>query len=255
MTAIQSSTIGKSESKTHRLQRMHQEYAILCQEFPEVRCALDFKTPFQLLVATVLSAQTTDKRVNSVTPELFSQYPTPDSMALANLADVENIIHSVGFYHVKAMHIISLSQILVDDFHSEVPADINKLVHLPGVGRKTANVVLGNAFNIPGFPVDTHVARVTGRLHWRKDWRSTHPDPVKIEHDICQCFPPEDWTDLSHRLIFHGRTTCHSRKPDCAHCPLAYTCPSAETFLGTPVDPNDVPVYLHGRIINRKTEL
>ncbi|BDR54032.1 endonuclease III [Bombiscardovia apis] len=232
---------------------MHSEYAILCQEFPQAVCALNFTNPFELLVATVLSAQTTDKRVNSVTPELFLHFSSPEQMAMANPQDVEDIIHSVGFYHAKADHIIGLSNMLIDDYAGQVPTNIDELVKLPGVGRKTANVVLGNAFDIPGFPVDTHVTRVTGRLRWRGDWRSTHPDPVKIEHEICSYFPPKDWTDLSHRLIYHGRTTCHSRKPDCGHCPLAATCPSAELFLGAPVDPDSVPVYENGQLVRQET--
>ena len=219
---------GGRESKTERLTRMHAEYEILRQVYPEAYCALHFHNPFELLVATVLSAQTTDKRVNSVTPELFGRYPDPAALGGANPLDIEDIIHSVGFHHAKAEHLVGLSRMLVDDFHGEVPETMEELTQLPGVGRKTANVVLGNAFQIPGFPVDTHVIRVTGRLRWRTDWRSTHPDPVRIEHEICDCFPPEDWTNLSHRLIFHGRQICHARKPDCLNCPLATTCPSAE---------------------------
>ena len=218
---------GGRESKAERLARMHAEYDILREVYPEAYCALHFHNPFELLVATVLSAQTTDKRVNSVTPELFERYPDPAAMGGANPLDIEDIIHSVGFYHAKAEHLVGLSRMLVDDFQGTVPKTMEELTQLPGVGRKTANVVLGNAFRIPGFPVDTHVTRVTGRLQWRTDWRSTHPDPVKIEHEICDCFPPEDWTDLSHRLIFHGRQTCHARKPDCLNCPLSATCPSA----------------------------
>ena len=220
------------ESKARRLARMYEEYRILCQVFPEAVCALHFRNPFELLVATVLSAQTTDKRVNSVTPELFERYPDPAAMAQAQPAELEAIIHPVGFYHAKARHLLGLSLMLTEDYGGKVPQTMEELTSLPGVGRKTANVVLGNAFNIPGFPVDTHVTRVTGRLRWRTDWRSTHPDPVKIEHEICDCFPPEDWTNLSHRLILHGRATCHARKPDCLHCPLAETCPSAELLAG-----------------------
>ncbi|RBP98863.1 endonuclease III [Bifidobacterium xylocopae] len=225
---------------------MHEEYRILREEFPDAVCALDHTNPFELLVATVLSAQTTDKRVNTVTPELFGRFPDARSMSEAELGEVEAIIHPVGFHHAKAVHLIGLSQMLVDDYDGQVPPDMDELVKLPGVGRKTANVVLGNAFGIPGFPVDTHVTRVTARLRWRDDWKSTHPDPVRIEREICGCFPPEDWTNLSHRLIFHGRVTCHSRKPDCAHCPLAASCPSAESYLGAPVDPDSVPRFRAG---------
>lgn len=216
------------ETKSARIQRMHNEYNILCRIIPQPQCALHFTSPFELLIATVLSAQTTDKRVNTVTPELFATYPTAHDLAAANPTQVEDIIHSLGFYRSKTQHLIGLATALDERFNGEVPQSMDELTSLPGVGRKTANVVLGNAFGIPGFPVDTHVMRVTGRLRWRPDWRSTHPDPVKIEKEITACFPPEEWTDLSHRLILFGRATCHARKPDCAHCPLAATCPSFE---------------------------
>jgi endonuclease-3 len=207
---------------------MQEEYALLCEEIPEPKCALDFSTPLQLLIATVLSAQTTDKRVNTVTPILFSEYPSAADLAAASPERVEDIIHPLGFYRSKSAHIIALADQLQERFDGVVPQRMEELVTLPGVGRKTANVVLGNAFGVPGFPVDTHVMRVTGRLRWRSDWRSTHPDPVRIEREITACFPPEEWTDLSHRLILHGRAICHARKPDCANCPLNATCPSSE---------------------------
>ena len=215
------------ESKRARLLRMHAEYALLCREIPSPRSALNFDSPYQLLVATVLSAQTTDKRVNEVTPALFERFPDPDALAAADLHEVEDIIHPLGFYHAKAMHIISMAVRLEADFSGLVPHSMAELTSLPGVGRKTANVVLGNAFGIPGFPVDTHVIRVTGRLRWRSDWRSSAHDPVRIEREITACFPPEEWTDLSHRLILHGRAVCHARHPDCAGCPLRESCPSA----------------------------
>lgn len=215
------------ESKSARLQRMHAEYALLCEEIPEPRCALNFANPLQLLIATVLSAQTTDKRVNTVTPELFAAYPTAAALAAARPEDVEEIIRPLGFYHAKTRHLLGLAAALEERFGGEVPRAMDQLTTLPGVGRKTANVVLGNAFGTPGFPVDTHVIRVTGRLRWRADWNAPHPDPVKIEREICACFPPEEWTNLSHRLILHGRAVCHARKPDCGACPLAGTCPSA----------------------------
>lgn len=206
---------------------MHAEYDLLCTAIPDPRSALHFTNPFQLLIATVLSAQTTDKRVNSVTPMLFGRFPTPAALAQADLQVVEDIIHPLGFFHAKATHIIALSHELHTRFSDTVPSTMAELITLPGVGRKTANVVLGNAFHIPGFPVDTHVIRVTGRLRWRSDWRSTHPDPVAIEREITAAFPPETWTDLSHRLILHGRAVCHARRPDCANCVLNATCPSA----------------------------
>ena len=215
------------ESKSARLERMRAEYALLCEEIPTPKCALDFSNPLQLLIATVLSAQTTDKRVNTVTPALFAAYPTAAALAAARPEDVEDIIHPLGFYRSKTKNLLGLAAALDADFHGEVPRTMDELTALPGVGRKTANVVLGNAFGIPGFPVDTHVIRVTGRLRWRSDWNGSHPDPVKIEREICACFPPGEWTDLSHRLILHGRAICHARKPDCGSCPLAGTCPSA----------------------------
>ena len=197
---------------------MHQEYAVLCEEIPHPKCALNFSNPFELLVATVLSAQTTDKRVNMVTPELFGEYPGPAALASANPEHVESIIHSIGFHHTKAKNIIGLSYALCERFDGEVPQTMDALTSLPGVGRKTANVVLGNAFGVPGFPVDTHVIRVTGRLRWRSDWASGSPDPKAIEREITACFPPEEWTDLSHRLILHGRAICAS--PTASTAPL-----------------------------------
>ena len=216
------------ESKTARIARMHDEYDILRQVIPAPQCALHFSTPLQLLIATVLSAQTTDKRVNTVTPELFATYPTAAALANANPAQVEDIIHPLGFYRSKTQHLLGLAAALDERFDGDVPHTMEELTSLPGVGRKTANVVLGNAFGIPGFPVDTHVMRVTGRLRWRTDWRVAKSDPVKVEKEVTACFPPEEWTDLSHRLILFGRATCHARKPDCGHCPLADTCPSFE---------------------------
>ena len=213
------------ETKSARLTRMHDEYDILRQVIPAPACALHFSNPLELLIATVLSAQTTDKRVNTVTPELFATYPTARDLAAANPAQVEDIIHPLGFYRSKTQHLIGLATALDERFGGVVPRTMDELTSLPGVGRKTANVVLGNAFDIPGFPVDTHVMRVTGRLRWRSDWRSAHPDPVKIEKEITSCFPPEEWTNLSHRLILFGRA-CPARPPDCANCPLSAPCPS-----------------------------
>lgn len=217
------------ESHRAKLERMHAEYALLCEEIPAPRCALHFSNPFELLVATVLSAQTTDKRVNSVTPALFGAYPDAAALAAADPETVEDIIRPLGFFRSKTQHLLGLATALDRDFAGVVPRTMDELTTLPGVGRKTANVVLGNAFGIPGFPVDTHVMRVTGRLRWRSDWRTAKSDPVKVEREICACFPPEEWTDLSHRLILHGRAVCHARKPDCAACPLNETCPSSLT--------------------------
>ena len=218
------------ESRQARIARMHAEYALLCSEFPSPRSALEFTSPFQLLIATVLSAQTTDRRVNQVTPELFDRFPDPEALARADPHLVEQIIHPLGFYRSKTEHIVALAQALQTRFSGTVPTTMETLVTLPGVGRKTANVVLGNAFAIPGFPVDTHVIRVTARLRWRTDWRSAHPDPEHIEREITACFDSSEWTNLSHRLILHGRATCHARRPDCTACPLHDTCPSAFTL-------------------------
>ncbi|KFI59040.1 endonuclease III [Bifidobacterium gallicum DSM 20093 = LMG 11596] len=206
---------------------MHSEYALLCDEIPYPKCALNFSTPFELLIATVLSAQCTDKRVNETTPVLFEAYPTAHELAAANPQDVEDIIHPLGFFRAKTKHIIALSQAIVHEFDGEVPGTMEQLVTLPGVGRKTANVVLGNAFHVPGFPVDTHVIRVTARLHWRASWNDPKAKPELIEQEITACFPPSEWTDLSHRLILHGRNVCKARRPLCEQCPLNLTCPSS----------------------------
>ncbi|PAU68553.1 endonuclease III [Bifidobacterium criceti] len=222
--------MAAQESKRARVTRMHDEYDRLCAFIPVTKCQLDYTTPFELIVATVLSAQTTDKRVNSVTPALFAQYPDADALAQANIADVESIIRVLGFYRMKSKHIIELAQALVARFGGEVPHTMDELTSLPGVGRKTANVVLGNAFGVPGFPVDTHVIRVTGRLGWRDT--AGKPSPEAIERDITACFPREEWTDLSHRLIIFGRSVCTARAPQCAWCPLNDSCPSAGDFLG-----------------------
>ena len=219
------------ESRKARITRMHRQYETLCEFIPTVKCQLDFHTPFELLVATILSAQTTDKRVNSITPELFGTYPTAAALADARLEDVESIIRPLGFYHVKAEHIIAVARQIVERFGGQIPQTMEELTSLPGVGRKTANVVLGNAFRVPGFPVDTHVIRVTGRLHWRDDWMKTSTTPERIEQEITGCFPESEWTDLSHRLIIFGRNICTSRSPECENCPLLPTCPSAGEFL------------------------
>jgi endonuclease-3 len=183
---------------------------------------LDHINPFQMLVATILSAQTTDRSVNSVTPALFARYPDAAALAHANPADVEAIIKPTGFFHVKAKTIIGASAALVERFHGEVPPRIEDLVTLPGVGRKTANVVLGVAFGIPGFAVDTHVKRLTRRLGLTKS-----TDPVKIETDVTRLLPPEEWTGFSLRLILHGRRVCLARVPRCPECVLNDFCPSS----------------------------
>lgn len=209
------------ESATSMRKEARAIYRILTKSYPDVHCELDFQSPFQLLVATVLSAQCTDKRVNQVTPKLFKKYGTPRRMAGASVVDLEEIIHSLGFYHSKAQNIKSLSERLITEYNAEVPSDLSELVTLAGVGRKTANVVLGHAFGIPGITVDTHFGRLSRRFGW-----SDSLDPVKVEHEVAALIPQKEWTNLSQRMIWHGRRICHSRKPACGACPLAALCPS-----------------------------
>ena len=210
-----------TESRTALIKRARKINGILGEVFPDAKCELDFNNPLQLLVATVLSAQCTDKRVNQVTPALFKKYPTVQKLASAPRADLEEAIKSTGFYRNKATSIHGLAAAILEKHNGKVPGDMESLVKLPGVGRKTANVVLGNAFGVPGITVDTHVGRIARRLGW-----TTNTDPVKVEFDIMELFDPKDWTMLNHRLIFFGRRICHSRKPACGACPLAKICPS-----------------------------
>ena len=196
-------------------------YRVLTKTYPDVRCELDFKTPFQLLCATVLSAQCTDKRVNMVTPKLFKKFGTPKKMAGADLLVIEELIHSTGFFRSKARSLKGLSIKIMDEYGGEVPPDLTQLVKLPGVGRKTANVVLGHAFDIPGITVDTNFGRLSRRFGWSKSM-----DPVKVEFDVGALIYRNEWTNLSQRMIWHGRRICHSRKPACAACPLAKLCHS-----------------------------
>jgi len=203
---------------TRRARRM---YRLLHERYPYAHCELDFTTPLELLVATVLSAQTTDARVNLVTPTLFARYPTAADYAAADRAEMETIIASTGFFRAKTNSLVSLGAALVERFGGVVPGRLADLVTLPGVGRKTANVVLGNAFGIPGVTVDTHVGRLVRRFGW-----TAEEDPVKVEHAVGAIIQKRDWTMLSHVLIFHGRRTCHARRPACGACPLARMCPS-----------------------------
>ena len=191
------------------------------QVYPNAHCELVFSNPLELLIATILSAQCTDKRVNSVTPALFRAYKDPQHMAVGQIEDIESLIHSVGFFHTKAKNLKRLSEKILDDFNGEVPAVLDDLITLPGVGRKTANVVLGHAFGIPGITVDTHFGRLSRRFEWSKS-----QDPVKVEHEVGRLIPEKEWTNLSQRMIWHGRRICHSRKPACGACPLADLCPS-----------------------------
>ena len=193
---------------------------LLEKTYGHAECALLHTSAFQLLVATILSAQCTDERVNSVTPELFRQYPTPAALAEATQEDVEEIIQSLGFFRAKSNNIRGMARMLVDDHGGEIPRTLEELVKLPGVGRKTANVVLGTAFGISsGVVVDTHVRRITGLLGLTK-----HADPVKIEVDLQKLLPPSEWIQFSHRLIHHGRRICIARRPRCPECPLLSHC-------------------------------
>lgn len=194
----------------------------LAQEYPDARCALDYDSPLQLLVATVLSAQCTDERVNSVTPELFARYPEAADYASAQRSDLESILRPLGFQRAKAGHLLGIGEKLVADFQGEVPRTVKELTSLPGVGRKTALVVLGNAFGIPGLTVDTHFGRLMQRLGLTGE-----TTPVKIERDIAKLVPEEEWTMFSHRVIFHGRQVCHARTPECDACVLWDMCPAA----------------------------
>ncbi len=196
-------------------------YRILTKTYPEIRCELDFKNPLQLILATVLSAQCTDKRVNKVTPALFRKYKNAKALAGADIADLEDLVFQTGFYRAKARNIKGLAKKLVTDFDSEVPSTLEELITLPGVGRKTANVVLGHAFDIPGITVDTHFGRLSRRFGWTKEM-----DPVKVERVVGELIPQKEWTNLSQRMIWHGRRICHSRKPACGACPVAKICPS-----------------------------
>ncbi len=196
-------------------------YRILSKTYPEIRCELDFKNPLELIVATVLSAQCTDKRVNTITPALFRKYKTARAYAGADIHQLEELVFQTGFYRAKARHIKGIGIKLVEEFNGEVPSTLEELVTLPGVGRKTANVVLGHAFDIPGITVDTHFGRLSRRFGWTKEM-----DPVKVERIVGELIPQKEWTNLSQRMIWHGRRICHSRKPACGACPVAKMCPS-----------------------------
>jgi len=209
------------ESLVQKKVRARVIFGILSKSYPNVRCELNYKTAYQLLVATVLSAQCTDKRVNQTTPALFKKYPNPLKMSQADIKDIQRLIKSTGFYRAKAKNIKRLSSKIVTDFDGMVPNKLESLIALPGVGRKTANVVLGHAFGIPGITVDTHFGRLSRRFGW-----SNQMNPVKVEFEVGDLIPEKEWTNLSQRLIWHGRRVCHSRKPACGACPIAKYCPS-----------------------------
>ena len=201
-----------------RARRINRELALL---YPDAHSELNFTSPLELLVATILSAQTTDKRVNLVTPVLFARYRTAADYAAADRAEMEKIIQSTGFFRAKTSSLIGLGQALCDRYGGEVPGRLADLVTLPGVGRKTANVVLGNAFGVPGITVDTHFSRLARRFGW-----TAQTDPDKIEQEVGALIPRSEWTMLSHRLIWHGRRVCHARRPACGACGIARLCPS-----------------------------
>jgi endonuclease III len=216
-------------SRTALVRRARRIDKVLAETYPDAGCELDFASPWQLLIVTVLSAQTTDKRVNTVSPELFARYPGPAELAAADPADVEAIIEPTGFFRAKTASIMKLAAAVLERFAGEVPPRLDDLVTLPGVGRKTANVVLGDAFGIPGITVDTHVGRLARRFGW-----TTETDPVKAEREIGSLFHKRDWVMLNHHLIWHGRRRCHARRPACGACPVAKLCPS---YGAGPTDP------------------
>jgi endonuclease-3 len=212
------------ESKKRKRERAERVWDLLREEYPDAHCELDFQNPFQLSVATILSAQTTDERVNMVTPELFESYPDAESLAGARPEDVEEIIRSTGFFRNKARNIIGFAEGVVEEHGGEVPRTMEELRALAGVGRKTANVILGNAFGIDeGVVVDTHVKRLSNRLGFTSEKKNVE----KIERHLMDLFPRERWTLLSHLLIWHGRRVCDARKPACESCTVAHLCPSS----------------------------
>jgi len=224
---------------TRRARRINRE---LADVYPDAHCELDFTTPLELSVATILSAQCTDKRVNEVTPALFARYPDAAAYAGADRDEVEALIKSTGFFRNKTTSIIRLGQQLVERFDGRVPNRLEDLVTLPGFGRKTANVVLGNAFDVPGLTVDTHFGRLVRRWGW-----TTETDPVKVESVVAELIPKSEWTMFSHRAIFHGRRVCHSRTPACGACAIARLCPS---YGDGPTDPQ-----IAGKLVKSEAQM
>lgn len=222
--------MAPAEDPASRRRRARAIVRRLGATYPDARCELDFTSPFDLLVATILSAQSTDQRVNSVTPALFARFPDAAALAAADRDELEGIIRPTGFFRAKAQTLQRMAQQLCDGYGGEVPGRLEDLVTLAGVGRKTANVVLGDAFGVPGITVDTHVGRLARRWGW-----TTHEDPEKVEADLMDLFPRKDWTQMSHRVIWHGRRRCHARRPACGACPVATWCPA---FGEGPTDPD-----------------
>jgi endonuclease III len=228
-TPVARDSHAATETPLGRKRRARRMARVLAETHPDAHCELNHETPLQLTVATILSAQTTDQRVNEVTPKLFARYPMAADYAGADRAEMEEMIRPTGFFRAKTESLIKLGQALVERHDGQVPGRLEDLVKLPGVGRKTANVILGNAFGVPGITVDTHFQRLVRRFGW-----TTETDPVKIEHAVGELVERRDWTMLSHRVIFHGRRVCHARKPACGACTLARICPSYGTG---PTDP------------------
>lgn len=223
-TARLARRVAAGEPALGRARRVGRMLRTLAATHPDAHCELDFRTPLELAVATVLSAQSTDKLVNTVTPDLFVRYPTALTYAQADRAELEEQIHSTGFFRNKANSLIGLGAAVVERHDGELPATLDELVALPGIGRKTANVILGNAFGVPGITVDTHFGRLARRWGW-----TAEQDPVKVEHAVGALVPRRDWTIVSHEVIFHGRRVCHARKPACGACTLAGECPAYGT--------------------------
>ena len=230
--------VAAGEPPLGRSRRVGRMLRALAATHPDAHCELDFRTPLELAVATILSAQSTDKGVNAVTPALFARYPTALDYAKADRAELEEMIHSTGFFRNKANSLIGLGAAVVEKHGGVLPGTLEELVALPGIGRKTANVILGNAFGVPGITVDTHFGRLVRRWGWTQE-----EDAVKVEHAVGALVPKRDWTIVSHQVIFHGRRVCHARKPACGACALAADCPAYGTG---PTDPEQAAALLKG---------
>ena len=216
-----SATTGAPRPDTSLVRRARKINRLLAETYPDARTELDFTNPYELLVATILSAQSTDKRVNAVTRTLFVRHPSPEHLVAADRAELEELIRPTGFFRAKTDTLLKLGQVLVTEHEGVVPNTLKQLVKLPGVGRKTANVVLGNAFDVPGITVDTHFGRLARRFGW-----TTSTDPDTVEAEVGALFPKKDWVMLCHHVIWHGRRRCHARNPACGACPVARLCPA-----------------------------
>jgi endonuclease-3 len=223
LQTAQTGNVRKKETRAEKVARAGRIARFLTQAYPEIQVPLAHRNTFELLIAVILSAQCTDDAVNKVTPELFHRYPNPEKLARAARSDIEDIIRPLGLFRAKAKSLQRCAQQLLEDFAARVPSTMEQLTRLTGVGRKTANVILGHAFNIPGIIVDTHCKRVSRRLGLTRQ-----KDPVSIEQDLSRLLPPAEWTGFSHRLIIHGRKVCYARTPACGRCVLNQLCPSAE---------------------------